>query len=396
VNSTDAKANASVREARQAPAVTPNEFEGSDVERINRAIEVAATAGKRVVIPRENLRGPTRSAVWLLDSAILLQGNTTLDLENCRIKLSDRCRDNMMRNVRRDGGITRNIHVRGVGTVVLEGADHPRATGDGGKTLGTQTYGTDAGVAGQSQKGDGRNFGIFLTAVEDFSLRSFTVKDSHCWAINLERCANGALRDLGFASTQFKMIDGVRQTILNQDGIDLRMGCHDILIESITGYTGDDLIALTGIPGAGRYAGERDDIHHVTIRGINGRCSGGNHIVRVLNNRGVRIHDILIDGLTDTTPADARGTDFAWGPARAALKIGDTGYGGIAPLGDTFNVTVRKVTSRARYAILIAGSLSESRISDVVQYGPTEPVTVASGPEWVRNVVITNARNVPN
>ena len=292
--------------------ITPNEFEGSDVERINRAIEAAATAGGRVVIPRKNIRGAARSEIWLLDSAILLRSNTTLELDNCRIKLSDRCRDNLMRNVKRDG-ITQNIHIRGIGNVVLEGADHPRATGDGGKILGKQTYGTDAGVAGESQKGDGRNFGIFLTAVEDFSLGNFTIKDSHCWAINLERCAKGTLRNLDFASSQFKVIDGVRRTILNQDGIDLRMGCHDILIENITGYTGDDLIALTGLSRAGRYAGAGDDIHHVTIKNIKGYCRGGNHIMRLLNNGGVRIHDILIDGLTDTAPVDARKADFAWG-----------------------------------------------------------------------------------
>ncbi len=71
-------------------AITPNDFAGSDVERINRAIEVAAASGRRVVIPRENIRGEARSEGWLLDSAILLRSNTTLELDNCRIKLADR------------------------------------------------------------------------------------------------------------------------------------------------------------------------------------------------------------------------------------------------------------------------------------------------------------------
>jgi hypothetical protein len=397
-------------ESPKASAVTPNEFTGSDAERINRAIEAAAAAGDRVVIPRVNRSGTAPREVWLLDSAILLRSNTTLELDNCRIKLSDRCRDNLMRSVNCGHGITnirplRNIHIRGVGNAVLEGADHPRATGDSAKTIGTQTFGTDAGVAGENQKGDWRNIGILLAFVEDFSIRNISIRDSHCWAISLERCANGVLRDIDFASSQFKMIDGVRRTILNQDGIDLRQGCHDIRIENITGYTGDDLVALTAIPHAGRAAGGLestmvsatanrgrglDDIHHVTLRSIRGYCRGGHHVVRFLNTSGLRMHDILLDGLTDTSPTGAHG--------RATLKIGDNNprWGGVTPLGDTSRITIRNITSRSQHAILIAGSLSDSTVSNVVHQGTAvEPVTLESGPQNLRNVTITNVHTVP-
>ena len=103
-------------------------------------------------------------------------------------------------------------------------------------------------MAAESQTGDWRNIGILLAFVDNFSIENVAIKDSHGWAISLEHCAHGRLRDLDFASSGFKMIDGVRQKILNQDGLDLRLGCHDILIENITGYTGDDLVALTAIP----------------------------------------------------------------------------------------------------------------------------------------------------
>ena len=380
------------------------------MERINRAIEAAAVSGGRVVIPRLNRSGATPREVWLLDSAILLRSNLTLELDNCRIKLSDRCRDNLMRSANCGHGITeisplRNIHIRGIGNAILEGADHPRATGDSAKTIGIQTYGTDAGITGESQTGDWRNIGILLAFVEDFSIQNVAIRDSHCWAISLERCAAGVLRDLDFASSQFKLIDGVRQTILNQDGIDLRLGCHDILIENITGYTGDDLVALTAIPGANPLAGRldsimvsalvdrgqgRDDIHHVTLKNIKGWCRGGHHLVRFLNTAGVRLHDILLDGLTDTSPADVQG--------RAALKIGDNNprWGGVTPLGDTSRITIRNITSRTRHSILIAGSLTDSAISHVVHQGlAAEPVTLESGPQNIRNVTLTNVRAAP-
>ena len=148
-------------------SISPNDFKGSDSERINQAIEVAAAEGKRVIIPKLNRADGAPRDIWLLDSAILVRTGTTLELDNCHIKLSDRCRDNFIRSANCGVGITdiapmSDIHIVGVGSVLLEGADHPRATGDAAKTLGERTYGTDAGVPGESQTGDWRNIGILL------------------------------------------------------------------------------------------------------------------------------------------------------------------------------------------------------------------------------------------
>lgn len=389
--------------------VTPNEFQGSDSERINQAIRAAADSGRRAVIPRRNEAKDGPRNTWLLDSAILVESGTVLELDNCHLKLSDRCRDNMIRSANCGLGIreiapVRDIRIRGLGNVVLEGADHPRATGDSGKRLGERTYGTDAGVAGESQTGDWRNIGILMACVENFSIQGLHMRDTHCWAISLERCSHGTLRDLDFASTEHTLIDGEQATILNQDGIDLRMGCHDILIENVTGHSGDDLVALTAIPGQSEAGstgstmvsstrdrgGGLDDIRHVIIRNVRGYCQGGHHIVRLLNTSGVRMHDILIDGLMDTSPPGLR--------CKAALKIGDSGYGGgVAPLGDTYRVMVTRVLSRAQYAVLIGGSLCDSVITDVLHQGAADSaVFVAPGPEFLRDVTIQNVRVVPH
>ena len=384
--------------------VTPNAFEGSDVERINAAIRSVAGTGRRVVIPRRNCAGDGERDLWLLDSAILVHSDTILELNNCHIKLSDRCRDNMIRSANCGMGITdiqpmRQIHIYGMGSVLLEGAERPRATGDSGKTLGERTYGTDAGVESESQKGDWRNIGILLAFVEDFSVRNVAMEDTHCWAVSLERCAHGTLRDMAFASTASRMIDGVEETILNQDGIDLRLGCHDIMIENITGYTGDDLVALTAIASAESIAGAtastmvsgakdrgegRDDIRHIILKNIKGYSRGACQIVRLLNTSGIRMHDILLDCLIDTSPAEVQ--------CRAAVKIGDHHYGsGVAPVGDTCRIIVNNVISRSQHAILIGGSLCDSVISNVVCHGPgSEAVTLASGPEHLRDVTFTN------
>lgn len=388
-------------------AITPNDFEGTDSERINQAILAAAATGQRVVIPRINRTQDGLKDIWLLDTAILVQTGTTLELENCHIKLSDRSRDNFIRSGNCGIGITdiapmSNIHIIGIGNALLEGADHPRATGDSAKTLGRQSYGTDAGVTGESQTGDWRNIGILLAFVEHFSIENILIKDSHCWAISLERCAFGRIRDIEFASTGSKIIDGASQTILNQDGLDLRQGCHDITIENITGYTGDDLVALTNILGPNSEAGgvastmvsakiDRgyglDDIRYVTMRNLRGYCAGGHHIVRFLNASGLKIHDIILDGLIDTSGSGKR--------CKAALKIGDDNpkWGGVTPLGDTYRILVSNIMSRAEHTVLIAGSLSESSVTNVIKYdAPGEPVTYESGPSNVRQVEFSSVR----
>ncbi len=394
-----------------ALSVTPNDFEGSDSERINQAIAAVATTGQRVVIPKMNRTKNGVRDIWLLDTAILVQSGTTLELQNCHIKLSDRCRDNFIRSANCGLGITdiaplSDIHIIGVGSVLLEGADHPRATGDSAKTLGERTYGTDAGVANESQTGDWRNIGILLAFVERFRIENLRIKDSHCWGISLERCAFGAIRDIDFASTGNKIIDGVSQTILNQDGLDLRQGCHDITIDTITGYTGDDLIAFTNIlsqkkNGAGSTTstmvsavnnreGGRDDIRNITLRNVRGHCAGGHHIVRFLNASGLKIHDILLDGLIDTSATGKR--------SRAALKIGDNNptWGGVTPLGDTYRIFISNIMSRAQHTILIAGSLSESTLTNILKYdAPGDPITYESGTENTRNLALTNIRTIP-
>jgi hypothetical protein len=293
-----------------------------------------------------------------------------------------------------------HVHIYGVGNVLLEGADHPRATGDSAKTLGKHTYGTDADVEGESQTGDWRNIGILLASVDHFSIENLEIKDSHCWAISLERCGFGRVCDVHFASTGFKTIDGVRQTILNQDGLDLRQGCHDISIERITGHTGDDLVALTNINHAAAVAGSDrstmvsaancregglDDIRNIFLRQISGHSRGGHHVVRFLNAGGLRLYNVVLDGLIDTSPPES--------PCKATLKIGDANprWGGVTPLGDTHRLFLSNISGASQYTILIAGSLTDSCITNVIHHDDRgDPITYASGRQFVSNLQCSN------
>ena len=195
------------------------------------------------------------------------------------------------------------------------------------------------------------------------------------------------------------IFDGEPFAILNQDGVDLRKGCHHIDIENLSGHSGDDTVALTAIPpkelrpggrlGSTEVSGFDGDldaaaVHHVNIRKIHSYAAGGHQIVRLLNTGGVKLHDVLIEDVLDTS--EGSGVIDA-----ATIRIGDCNpaWGGVTPLGDTFNVTVRKVDSRSRYAVLIAGSLADSVIEEIIdRNGENPPVVCSSGEDHLRNVSV--------
>ena len=91
--------------------------------------------------------------------------------------------------------------------------------------------------------------------------------------------------------------------IKNADGIDIRQGCHDILIENITGFTEDDMVAVTGLNGllekTFAVTSLSSNIYNITIKNLKGAafCS----IVRLLNQDGIKLHDIVIDSVEDTS-----------------------------------------------------------------------------------------------
>ncbi|MBO7146308.1 MAG: hypothetical protein J6W81_00995 [Lentisphaeria bacterium] len=382
----------------------PNAYSaGSDSERIELALDYALKNSLPLEITAR--QADDGRNFWLLDRAILLPENSELRLIDCKLKLSDRCRDNFIRSANCGLGIDpirplSGIRVIGVGNAVLEGADHPRATGDSGKTIGEQSYGTDSQVASESQKGDWRNIGILLAEVSDFVLENLCIINSHCWAISLEFCKYGTVKDIRFFSTGTIYIDGKPRVVLNQDGLDLRRGCRHIQIENISGNTGDDLVALTAIayPGmperpAGSLAssmvsatalrGEEDDVFDISIRHVYGYSAGICQIVRFLNSCGIRMHDILLEDLEDCSPAYLRDN--------TAVKIGDSNprWGGVTPLGDTYNFTVRNVFSNSVSAVLIAGSLKDSTISGIKLRSPgLKEVAISSGEEYLVNVNI--------
>ena len=391
--------------------VNVNDFKGqNDNERIENAIKNKDSDGIVIIPPRISETESERQT-YLLDRAILVPENTTIILENCKIKLSDKCRDNFFRTANCGLGIPypekiQNVHIKGIGHVVLEGANHPRACGDSSKILANpcpytdtdllkiapwvsdkrkksgkltfsdrhdHSYGTDAGKEGESQYGDWRGIGVLFANADGFSIENIKIVCSHGWGISLEACTNGRVEKIEFDACMSKEIDGMLHNMENQDGIDIRNGCHDIVISDITGRTGDDLIALTAI--AGDYEKDipggslkcthvmhndwtkRDkNIHNIIIRNVMG-YSHLCYLIRLLP-ACTKIWNVVIDGVIDTTPEEIT--------AFGGILLGDDGTYGENLQNSVSNVTISNVVCNRPDAVCVEGYVADSVITNVI------------------------------
>ena len=144
--------------------------------------------------------------------------------------------------------------------------------------------------------------------------------------------------------------------VKNADGIDLRQGCRDIVIENITGFTEDDTVALTGLNGnlekTFAVEGLPSDICQVEIKNVRSAAFCTN--VRLLNQGDVKLHDVLIDGVYDTS-ADCPYLD----KGIYAVRVGDNHLYGTrhATEDETYNVTIRNVRGGGEYVLSLAGAI---------------------------------------
>lgn len=346
--------------------ITPNDFKkGSDSDRIEAAIEEALRSGvNSIEIPRYNI--VKENPVWLIDRAIVLPSDFILVLKDCLIRLSPGTQDNIITNrgARTDPlSEDKNISITGQGNVILSG-------------------GLEAHFDPPGDKSGFRTIGILLYNTKHFIIEGVTMEETQAWAISVENgCAYGRISNINIANTW---------KYPNQDGVDIRKGCHDIIIENITGVSGDDMVALTGLrnpdldwrtevrernegkrkPGmqvGGSGWREDDDIYNITINNVKGTTVGKQccSIIRLLNHDGVKIYNIFINNVMDTAKDREGYTD-------QAINIGDD-----SPywkkqrnlLGETSRIFINNVLSNAPTVVRIRGTLKDSRLTNIVGYG---------------------------
>ena len=380
--------------------ITPNQFKGSDTERIQAAVKKASETTGKVVIPAANSNGTN---IWLLDSAILLPSDIEVILENCTIQLSDSCRDNMFRSNNVGLGITdpewnRKISIIGIGDVLLIGADNPRATGDGARTLvsenqsGRVSYGSDAGKEGIKQKGDWRNIMILMAFVDGFKLKNVNIKNAHAWAVSFERTLNAEISDITFDCPSSQLVNGKEVFIRNRDGIDLRHGCKNFRINNVSGTTEDDFIALStlglhsenNVGGtfnstmvtSTRWRGPEDDTENIYITNI--VCKSLTRAIAIRANDIASINNVYINGIT-----------FEGG--FNAMLVGGKGYGKDSQPGKINNIHAMNIIGDGRSLILIEEAITDcSFINGLYRGNEDKIITYNIDENKIKNVISQN------
>jgi polygalacturonase len=319
----------------------------NDSHTIQQLIDVASESGKNEVVIKANPNN--ENGVWYIAKAIELPSNMTVYIDNCTLRLADGVFCHIFCNslaylenpdVQDEQS---NIHIIGIGNAILDGGNHN-------------------GLMERTSEKDGFPHISYNTTVLFRNVRNFSVKGIHImnprwWAMTFIYAQDGIISDVSFYAIN---------NVPNQDGIDLRVGCNNILIENISGLTGDDSIALTAL--SGRFekkmcvCGKDTDIHDITIKNIQTEVTGGHHIIRLLNHDGNKLYNIHISDVFDKT------VETGGKRAKAALKIGDSNYSRVckAKVGETHSITVRNIVTRAEYAALIGNAnVTNSEFSQI-------------------------------
>ena len=349
--------------------VTPNDagiMADTDSHSINRAVRAAIERDVRcVVIPRINAR--TGRAQWDVDEAIILSSNIEIVLDNCYIRQTDGSMDNVFRNF--DDNAVRstledeqqNIVIRGIGNAIIDGGKHN-------------------GLTQKNSMKDGmphveKNNVIRLHNLRGFRLSDFTILNQRWWAINLHYVEEGYIGGL-----KIKCDNGAH----NQDGIDLRLGCNNIIIENLFGQSGDDFIALTGFYGnraSQKYAvaGKSIDIHDIIIKNIvatSAECT----LVALRNQDGVKIYNVTVDTLYDAISSEEINNEHpnyvfnfdnnAYKSPKcpyAVMRIGQDGWINkqACRMGDVRAIHVTNVHARTNAAILLNEKIEDSYFGNI-------------------------------
>ena len=335
-------------------------FKKGGSEYIESKIKEAIDGGTRVA---------TVSGNYEIESTVVIPEEFTLVLEDCHLRMADGTLCNMFVNQNHGtdigktvSGTVRNINIIGKGEAIL----------DGGKYNG---------LSERTQRKDGlppiwKNNLLLFTNVDGFKISGISCRNQRWWALNFVYCRNGYLGDIDFLASDIGIDpEGneyrglVREKydevlVKNADGIDLRQGCHDIVIENITGFTEDDSIALTALKGRIEaefgVVGLCSDLCNVKIRNIRTAAFCTN--VRLLNQGGCRLHDIEIDGVYDVgreSPYMDHGL--------YTVRVGDTRLYGErhATEDETYNISVKNVVGGGDVVISLAGAMRNYTMENI-------------------------------
>ena len=292
---------------------------------------------------------------FFIDEAIVIPSDTEIIVDNCMIKQNDLVYDNVFRGdnliingidpygVPIDVTPIHNIKIIGKGDARIVGTDKPR--------IGYHPFFNEY----QEMTGDfwgWRTLMFSFSFAKSIEIAGLKLRQTMCWAICFDNCQECYVHDLD-----------IRSNVKNGDGIDFRSGCNHCTVENITGFTEDDSVALTGLCGileeTFKVEGLPSDICRISIRNVATSALCAN--VRLLTQGDIKLHDITIDGVRDTSE-----NSLHMDRGGCAVRLGDTNMYGTrhATKDEFFNITVKNVYARGKHAIVLAGEMDH-----LVMYG---------------------------
>ena len=344
-------------------SVYPNisDCEQTDSQMIQDAVNLASNKGvSSVVIPAVNPR--SGKCLYEIDEAILLPSDITVYLENCYMVLKDGICDNIFRNENMysevfglENSEQRNISIIGVGHPVLDGAGHNdvfewSSLKDGYKHVSANNL-------------------IIFHNVDGFEIKNIEVRNQRWWALNFIYCSNGHICDITSRTDAL---------FSNQDGINLRYGCHHVTIERISGNSGDDFIALSAIGGNKRYQqsveGKERDIHDIVVRDIIG-TSAHEGIVTLRCHDGSNMYNILVENIIESNYDNENLLPYG------TILIGQNYFYGnkVGDYGSMRNLTLRNIhTKSGGTCITLGNTLIDSKIENLDVGGCVNAVTTTN------------------
>lgn len=174
----------------------------------------------------------------------------------------------------------------------------------------------------------------------------------------------------------------------NRDGVDIRQGCHNFLVENITGTTGDDTVALNNLGNDGndgRYVEGKDpDTLNMVIRNIKSDA-GRWFTVRILCQDRHLEQNFTLDTIMDTSLSENQKS------VNAAIMVGSHEYHYKIPaeLGDLAHLTIRDVYGRGRRVLGFGGCSDDVQASNIHGYGDISAVVSVFRRANTRNVRIS-------
>lgn len=325
-------------------------FGTGDADTVQNAVNFAAKEKIGcVVIPCFNPR--TGKDLWDFEKAVRVPSDMTVIFLHSHIRHQDFMYENLFTNSRAYENEGRciaheehDLNFSGVGDAVLDGG---RQNGLKEKTC--FLYGLP----------DKRpNATVLFNNVRRLVLENFQIRDSRWYGTYFIHCDTVRVSNIDLDNGE---------DFCNRDGVDIRQGNHNFLIENITGTTGDDTVALNNLGNDGndgRYVEGKDvDTLNMVMRNIKSDAGRWFTVRLLCQDRHLEQH-FTLDTIMDVSRRENQKR------VDAVVMVGSHEYHYKIPaeLGDLAHITIRDVYSRANYGVALGGFSDDVDISNVHTY----------------------------